>query len=125
MWNTSAAPAEDQRPFVGIGDRPDAVLAGRERLPTDHHVSAQCERRGRVGTGTPHLAPRHDSPPAEECPPPRARPVVDDRYLSRARRAESPWRAGSSGPAPPGPSAGGAPPPRAPRATAPPRPPLP
>src|SRR3989441_11350030 len=42
-------------------------------------------RGGRVGTGTPHLAPRHDSSPPEERPAAGARPVVHDRHLSRAQ----------------------------------------
>src|SRR5213076_1879046 len=78
-------PAENQRPFVRNGNRPETVFPRGERLPADHHVPAQGDRGGRVGTGTPHLAPRHDSSPPEERPAAGARPVVHDRYLSRAQ----------------------------------------
>src|SRR2546429_9721696 len=77
-------PAENQRPFVGAGDRPDTVLPRGERLSSNHHVPAQRDRGGRVGARTPHLAPRHHPALSEERPAPRARPVVDDRHLSRA-----------------------------------------
>src|SRR5439155_9879060 len=77
-------PAEYQGPLVGAGDRPDAVLPGGERLPADHHVPAERDRRGLVRAGTPHLTPRHDAPRPEERPAPGARPIVDDRYLGRA-----------------------------------------
>src|SRR5213080_728283 len=78
-------PAENQRPFVRTGNRPETVFPRGERLPADHHVPAQGDRGGRVGAWTPHLAPRHDSSPPEERPAAGARPVVHDRYLSRAQ----------------------------------------
>src|SRR5205823_14363259 len=76
--------AEDQRPLGGPGDRPDAVLAGGERLPGDQYILGDGEGGGLVGARTPHLAPRYQV--AEQRAAARGGPVVHDGHLSRAER---------------------------------------
>ena len=71
--------AEDDRPPIGLRDRPQRVLARRERLSLDEHVAADGDRGRRVGAGMPDLAPPHHAVVPEQRATPRHGPVVLDR----------------------------------------------
>src|SRR2546430_13833134 len=96
---------EDQLPAVGGGDRPEAVLARRDRRAGDQQVGTGLEHGGRVRSGAPYLVPRHGAAENGTAPhrgPAVAHGEVRTRY-ARPHRIGGGGRAQPAGPEPPPP----------------------
>src|SRR5881628_2084960 len=91
----SRVAVEDECPSVRGGDRPQAVLAGRDGGAGDHEVGAGLEHGGLVRSGAPHFVPGHHA--AEDDAAPHRGPAVADGEHAPATLART-ESAGERGP---------------------------